>query len=145
MTMTARAHLAQYARDELRGDAVYRGYRPRTALLDQVAHLLPSAHVLVVSGTWCGDCRREVPKFARIMEHLPDAWTIELRQDDDDTRRQYEVLAIPSFIVLDAPDGLELGRIIESPTGDEGIEGDLLAIARHANQQHAQRLAGVGT
>jgi thiol-disulfide isomerase/thioredoxin len=141
--MTHDPQLTQYARDELRGGAVYRGYRPRTSLLEQVAHLLPNAHVLVVSGTWCGDCRREVPKLARILEQLPATWSVELRDDDDDTRDRYQVLAIPSFIVLDAPDGHELGRIIESPAGDEGIEGDLLAIARQAAQQRGEHVAAV--
>jgi len=124
--------LATYARDALRGEAVYQGYRPRTQLLERVAHLLPEAHVVVVSGSWCGDCRREVPKLARIMELLPSAWTVELHGDDDDTRERYDVLAIPSFIVLDRPNGRELGRIIESPRGADGIEGDLLEIATSA-------------
>lgn len=130
--MTDRSLLAEYARTALRGDGVYRGYRPRAEILDQVADALPAAHVLVVSGTWCGDCRREVPKLARIMEHLPPSWTVEMAQDDDTAREKYAVLAIPTFIVLDAPGGTELGRIVESPAGQTGIEGDLLAIARVA-------------
>lgn len=140
--MTQHTQLAQYAREELRGDAVYRGYRPRTSLLEEVGQLLPSAHVLVVSGTWCGDCRREVPKLARIVEHLPDTWSVDLREDDDETRERYNVLAIPTFIVLDAPDGFELGRIIESPAGDQGIEGDLLSIAQAA-QPRTEQLSAV--
>src|SRR4051794_35034662 len=74
-TMT---QLADYARDALRGEGVYKGYRPRAAMLERIAHDLPQAHVVVVSGSWCGDCRREVPKLARIMELLPATWTTEL-------------------------------------------------------------------
>ena len=56
-----------------------------------------------------------------------------LQGDDDQTRERYDVLAIPTFIVLDRPDGRELGRvIIESPRGADGIEGDLLEIATSA-------------
>ena len=127
--MTQRPDLADYARTELRGEAVYRGYRPKSAVLDEVQAALPRAHVVIVSGAWCGDCRMQVPKFARILEELPDTWTVELHADDDETRERYDVLAVPSLIVLDRPLGHELGRIIESPSSDQGIEGDLLEIA----------------
>ena len=128
--------LADYARHGLRGEGVYKGYRPRASVLERVARELPEAHVVVVSGSWCGDCRREVPKLARIMELLPARWTTELHGDDDDTGR-YDVLAIPTFIVLDRPNGRELGRIIESPRGSDGIEGDLLEIATSARLARA--------
>ncbi|MDQ3808715.1 MAG: thioredoxin family protein [Chloroflexota bacterium] len=135
--MSERSTLAAYARDDLRGGAILRGYRPRSAVLDQLKDALPSAHLLVISGAWCGDCRREVPKLARIMEELPPPWTVELRHDDAETRTRYNVLAIPTFIVLDRPGGRELGRIIESPSSPDGLEGDLLAIARTARLTRA--------
>ena len=73
-----------------------------------------------------------MPKLVRIMELLPATWSSELHADDDQTRERYDVLAIPTFIVLDRPNGRELGRIIESPRGTDGIEGDLLEIATSA-------------
>ena len=134
-----RAALARYAQDVLRGQAVYRGYRPRSGLLRQIGTMLPQARVLVISASWCADCRREVPKFARILEELPAGWTAELRGDDEDVRTRYAVRAIPTFLVLASPDGPELGRIIESPASSEGLEGDLLAIAERS--QASQRAA----
>ena len=116
-----------YAREELRGGFIYDGYRPKVDLLRQVAEYLPRAQVVVVSGSWCRDCRREVPKFARIVERLP-GWTVEILGDDDETRGRLQVRAIPTFIVQDPETREELGRIIESPeTGT--LEGDLFAIA----------------
>ena len=128
--MTDSATLAAYARTDLRGEGTYRGYKPKTALLEEVASALPRAHVVVVSGAWCPDCRREVPKLARILEELPSSWTLEIRADADAQAAGYEVQAIPSFIVFDQPGGTELGRITESPRSSQGLEGDLLAIAR---------------
>lgn len=127
-----RTALASYARTELRGEAVYKGYRPREALLDDVAEALPSAHVLIFSGSWCGDCRREVPKLARIAELLPSGWTFELVGEDEALKRSHHVLAIPTFLVLDAAGGAEIGRIVENPEGTQGIEGHLLAMAQTA-------------
>lgn len=123
-------NLTIYAKDELRGGFVYDGYRVKTELLDRVRESRPRAHVVVVSAGWCPDCRREVPKFARIAERLPD-WTVELRGDDQETRERLNVRAIPTFVVQDPETGEELGRIIESPESGS-LEGDLLAIAaRH--------------
>lgn len=132
--MTNSAPLAEYARTELRGEGIYRGYKPKSVLLQEVASALPRAHVVVVSGSWCPDCRREVPKLARILEELPSGWTVEIRNDSDEAA-SYDVQAIPSFIVLDRPGGTELGRITESPRSSAGLEGDLVAIARGARAE----------
>ena len=132
--MKDNTRLAIYARDELRGGFIYDGYRPRAELLEQVSALRPNAHVVVVSAARCKDCRREVPKFARIAERLP-GWTVELRGDDDEPHGSLNVRAIPTFIVRDADSGEELGRIVEAP--DSGsLEADLLAIA----QRHPSRI-----
>ncbi len=128
--MADSATLIEYARDELHGTFVLDSYRPKAELLGQLTRRLPKAHIVVVSAAWCKDCRSEVPKLARLAEHLP-GWTFELRGDDDETREGLGVRAIPTFIVQDAPGGRELGRIIEH--GESGsIEGDLLAIAERA-------------
>jgi thiol-disulfide isomerase/thioredoxin len=130
---TPRPELVDYSTGALRAEPVYRGYKPRRAVLEQVAERLPTAHVVVVSGDWCGDCRREVPKLTRILEELPATWSVTLEGEDRDTRSKYDVLAIPTFLVFDQPGGRELGRIIESPSSHDGIEGDLLTIAEHAS------------
>ena len=131
--MKDNTNLVVYARGELRGGFIYDGYRPKAELLEQVAALRPKAHVVLVSAAWCKDCRREVPKFARIVERLP-GWTVELRGDDDETRGSLKVRAIPTFIVRDSETGEELGRIVESPESGS-LESDLLAIAeRHPSR-----------
>jgi len=131
--MNDNTRLAVYAREELRGGTVYDRYLPRSQMLERVAFLLPRAHVVVVSGAWCSDCRREVPRFARIVERLP-GWTVELRGDDLETRDTWKVRRIPTFVVRNPDTGEELGRIVESPESGS-LEGDLLAIAeRHPSR-----------
>lgn len=122
--------LVMYVKEELRGGFIYEGYRPKPNLLEQVAAKLPRAHVLLVSAAWCGDCRREVPKFATIVERL-SGWTVELVGDDAETRERLKIRRIPTFVVQNPDTGEELGRIVESPESGS-LEGDLLAIAeRH--------------
>ena len=126
--------LVVYARDQLRGGMAYDDYRPKAHVLEQVVARLPRAHVVVVSGAWCSDCRREVPRFARIVERLP-GWTVELRGDDAETRDVLNVRKIPTFVVRNPDTDEELGRIVESPESGS-LEGDLLAIA----ERHPSRL-----
>ncbi len=131
--MKDHANILIYARDELGGGSTYDGYQPHPELLKRVAALRPTAQLVVVSAAWSEDCRREVPRFARILERLP-GWTAELRGDDAETRAELHVSKIPTFIVRDADSGEELGRIVETPESDR-LEGDLLAIAeRHPSR-----------
>jgi hypothetical protein len=130
--MKDNTRLAIYARDELSA-AEYEAYGPRADVLHRLLGLRPAARVRVVSAAWCKDCRREVPRFARIVERLP-GWTVELLGDDAETRARLRVERIPTFVVEDPTSGRELGRIVERPeTGS--LEDDLLAIAeRHPSQ-----------
>ena len=130
--MKDNARLAIYARDELNA-AEYAAYPPRADVLRRVLALRPAARVRVVSAAWCKDCRREVPRFARIAERL-SGWTVELLGDDAETRAELHIERIPTFVVVDQATGRELGRIVERPETDS-LEGDLLAIAeRHPSQ-----------
>ena len=127
------AKLVVYARQELGTGDEYERYRPVPETIGRIAELLPSAHVEVVAASWCKDCRREVPRFARIAERL-SGWTVDLLGDDPATRERLAIIRIPTFIVRNAETGQELGRIVESPSG-ASLEADLLAIAeQHPSQ-----------
>jgi hypothetical protein len=128
------AKLVVYTREKLGTLDEYDEYRPKLETTRRIAALLPKAHVAVVAADWCKDCRREVPRFASIAERL-DGWTIDLLGDDPATRERLAIRRIPTFIVRASADGPELGRIVESPSG-ERLEDDLLAIA----EQHPSQL-----
>ena len=130
------AKLVVYARQELGTGDEYERYRPVPETIRRIAALLPNAHVDVVAASWCKDCRREVPRFARVAERLT-GWTTSLLGDDPATRERLAIRRIPTFIVRSSAEGPELGRIVESPEGDS-LEADLLAIAeRHPSQLRA--------
>lgn len=128
------AKLVVYARQELGTGEEYERYRPVSDTIRRVVELLPTAHVEIVAASWCGDCRRQVPRFAKVAEQLP-GWSIDLLGDDPATRERLGIKRIPTFIVRHAKGGEELGRIIETPSG-ESLEADLLAIA----QQHPSQI-----
>ncbi len=102
---------------------IYERYRPDLEALAQLREACPAAHVVTATRYACPDCARNVPRMARIAEHLP-GWTWEVIDTDHADAAQQAALgvtAVPTFIVY-AADGRELGRIVENPTS-----GSLLA------------------
>ena len=122
------AKLVTYTREELGTIDEYEQYRPRLDTIQQIKQLLPEAHVEIVGASWCGDCRRQIPRFAALAERLT-TWSVDLLGDDKATRERLEIKRIPTFIVRATKGGKELGRIVETPASDS-LEGDLLAIAK---------------
>ena len=121
------AKLVTYTRDELGTIDEYEQYRPRLDTVQRIKKLLPEAHVEIVGASWCGDCRRQIPRFAALAERL-NTWSVELLGDDKATRERLSIQRIPTFIVRASKGGKELGRIVETPASDS-LEEDLLAIA----------------
>lgn len=119
--------LVTYTRDELGTIDEYEQYRPRLDTIQRIKQLLPEAHVEIVGASWCGDCRRQIPRFAALAERL-STWSVELLGDDKATRERLGVKRIPTFIVRATKGGKELGRIVETPASGS-LEEDLLAIA----------------
>jgi hypothetical protein len=127
------AKLVVYTRQKLGTGDEYERYRPVPETIRRIKQSLPAAHVELVAASWCGDCRRQVPRFAKIAEHL-GGWTFDLLGDDAATRERLAIRRIPTFIVRNPETGEELGRIVETPSGDS-LEADLLAIAEaHPSQ-----------
>lgn len=109
--------------------AAYESYQPEVAVLEQIREIQPEAHVITPSRYSCSDCARNLPRMARIAEHLP-GWTWEVFDSASNAERKQAlgIIRIPTFIVYDR-NGKEVGRIIENPvTG--WLERDLLRIVQ---------------
>ncbi len=95
------------------------------AFLDSAAR---NVYFVVFGGTWCGDTKRELPKFMKTvtLAHIP-VTNIELygvdrsKKSSDGMTDKYRVTNVPTFIVFSG--GKEIGRIVEHP--EDGIEIDL--------------------
>ncbi len=108
---------------------IYERYQPNTDGLAALNAARPAAHVVAVSRYTCPDCARNVPRMARIAEHLP-GWTWEIfdGQAEPERKAALNIIRVPTFIVYDAPGGRELGRIVENPITGSLVD-DLLQIA----------------
>lgn len=96
---------------------------------------LSSYHIKIFMGTWCGDSKREVPRFLKILEHAK--FPIEkLQMVAVDVRKNYykksptkeewglQILRVPTIIFY--KNGREVNRIIETP--NKTLEKDILEI-----------------
>jgi len=87
--------------------------------------------ITIVMGTWCSDSRREVPRFYKILDFLkfPSEKVKLIMVDRKKGAAEVDISSlkielVPTIIIYN--DGLEVGRIIESPK--ESLEKDLAAI-----------------
>lgn len=103
----------------------YNRYEPKLEVIANVIDRMKEAKLTVISAHWCPDCRRNVPKIAKIVDHLP--WDVEVRdRDEEGVVDQFNIKKIPTFIVSDK-EGNEINRIVENPKYSS-LEEDLLAI-----------------
>ena len=116
----------------IRGEEVYQqdlsAYSPDLAIVERIKEAMPRARVVVIAAAWCPDCRRNVPRIARISELLPD-WDFTVYSRESDMARELGVMAIPTIALFDPETDQELGRIVEDPRSDS-IERDLLEIVQ---------------
>ncbi|MGA9407237.1 MAG: thioredoxin family protein, partial [Bacteroidota bacterium] len=111
----------------------YASFTPDSASIVFLSSTAKDIHFIVFGGTWCGDTKRELPKFFKTISlaHIPEA-NVELygvdrsKKSSDGLTEKYHVTNVPTFIVLS--DGKEIGRIVEEPT--VGIEFDLVQLLR---------------
>lgn len=98
---------------------------------------LKDVEVEIYLGTWCGDSRREVPRFVKMLDELQlnrkqlkfialyDFTDGKYKQGPKGEEKGKNIHRIPTFIF--SRNGKEIGRIVESPIND--LETDLAQIA----------------
>ena len=111
----------------------YERYEPNNASIRIINEHLPSLHILVFAGTWCGDTHTLLPEFYKAMDAagVGDA-QITLHLVDRDKKTQdgssdnYSIANVPTFIIV--KHNIELGRVVESvKTSIEAEIADILA------------------
>ncbi len=106
--------------------------KPDAAAAAALAGVEPGAEVTVYLGTWCGDSRREVPRFWKAVDAGGGSVPFPVRyvgvdhakKEPADLLKQDDVRYLPTIIVRRG--GKEVGRIVE--TSPHGVEQDLLAL-----------------
>ncbi len=118
-------------------DENFNTYQPDQASTKTLQEALDKYHVLLFLGTWCGDSRREVPRFMKILtesnfpEERVKIIAVDRRKPNvkkSPTGEEWglQIKRVPTFIFL--KDGKEVNRIVESPV--ESLEKDMLRILK---------------
>lgn len=110
----------------------YNSYKPDLkTILEIRPESLHELTITLVAGTWCPDTQRELPGFYRVLDHLgfneaymQVIYVNTLKKAPGIDLESSEIERVPTFIFF--REGLEIGRIIESPV--ESLEKDLLKI-----------------
>ena len=109
----------------------YQDYEVKTPALELDKKTISQLKIKIFLGTWCGDSKREVPRFLKIATHLgiaPDQIEmIALKRNRKSPTGEHKGLYIhhvPTFIIT--REGQELGRIVEEPS--ESLETDFAKI-----------------
>ena len=117
----------------------YDSYTVDEALVAHFSKDLKAKKVKLFLGTWCGDSKREVPRFLKILEaaNYPmdqlemialDRREGRVKTSPTGEEKGLHIIKVPTFIFLE--DGKEFNRIVESPI--ESLEEDIHAILSKA-------------
>uniref|UniRef100_UPI00404A6C36 thioredoxin family protein n=1 Tax=Gelidibacter sp. TaxID=2018083 RepID=UPI00404A6C36 len=116
-------------------DKNYKDYQLDQTTIDELSKTLKNYTIKVFLGTWCGDSKREVPNFYKVLEacQFPDSQleVIALsnkpdmyKQSPNHEEQGLNIHRVPTFIIY--KNGVEVNRIVEYPV--ESLEKDLLNI-----------------
>lgn len=126
----------------------YNSYQPNEVVISVLKNILSDYTIKLFLGTWCGDSKREVPGFLKILdvasfpENQLEMIALSSKQGMyKKSPENYEVglniHRVPTFIIY--KDGKEVGRIIEFPV--ETLEKDLLNIC--TGKEYVPNYSGV--
>ncbi len=118
----------------------YDDYSIDAVTVNQLKPLLKGIKIKAVMGTWCGDSRREVPHFYKLLDALSFDYTnlemITVNRDKESSNHEEEGLDIqrvPTFIFY--KDGVEINRFVEYPV--VSLEKDFLSILQDKGYKHS--------
>jgi hypothetical protein len=98
---------------------LYDEYVPDSKLVSSISSATADIKVEIFLGTWCGDSRREVPKFLKIADQCDcfgqdniRLWAVDRNKSlDSGLSDDKKIKRVATFIFL--RNGVEIGRIVE--------------------------------
>ena len=121
-------------------DRRYNDYKTDADVIEKLKPALEGFTIKGFMGTWCGDSKRETPRFYKILEQaefdLDDFQLITVnrsKKTPNNLQEGLDILRVPTFIFY--KDGAEVGRFVEYPR--ETLEKDILKIVTGQPYKHS--------
>lgn len=118
----------------------YDSYTPDATVVSEIKSNLKGVTVKGFMGTWCGDSKRETPKFYKILEqvgfdenNVAMATVNRTKKTPDNLQEGLNIIKVPTFVFYKG--GEEIGRFVEYPR--ETLEKDILKIVSGQDYKHS--------
>lgn len=118
----------------------YDGYKLDEVLIKEIKKKLKGVTIKAFMGTWCGDSRREIPHFYKLLAEAEfDEDDLEMiavnrrKKTADNLQEGLNIIRVPTFIFYKK--GEEIGRYVEYPR--ESLEKDILKILKKEPYKHS--------
>ncbi|MBE2281664.1 MAG: thioredoxin family protein [Ignavibacteriaceae bacterium] len=114
-------------------DKNFEDYKVNTTILEGIEEEISGIEITAVIGSWCGDTKRELPRFHKILDYLnfpsENLKMIALDVDKKTDVEEFDKLKV-SFVptLIFYKNGEEIGRIVEQPY--KSLEEDIVYILR---------------
>ena len=110
----------------------YDEYTPGAEAMEVIKENINDYDITLLMGTWCGDSKRETPRFLKILDEAGyDYENLQLVAVDRskktplDVEEELEVIRVPTIVFF--KNGKEINRFVEYPQGNS-IEEDIAKI-----------------
>lgn len=118
----------------------YNNYSLDKPTIKKLKKALKNVTIKAFMGTWCGDSRRETPKFYKLLALAEfDLKGLEMisvnrgKRTPDNLQKGFELIRVPTFIFYKK--GEEIGRFVEFSR--ESLEKDFLKILTGKEYKHS--------
>ncbi len=113
----------------------YKNYSPDTTFINKLKNNINDLEIIIFLGSWCGDSKREFPRFIKILDIINfnynnlQIYALDRRKGKEMTtptgiEKNYNIIRVPTFIFI--KNNNEIGRIIETPV--LSLEEDMFQI-----------------
>lgn len=121
-------------------DKNYENYTLDTTVTKEIQKYLKGVSIKAFMGTWCGDSKREVPRFYKLLEAVNfDDKNLEMitvnrsKKTSDNLQEGLNIFRVPTLIFY--KEDKEIGRYVEYPR--ESLEKDILKILKEEPYKHS--------
>ena len=120
-------------------DSRYQEYTTDQQVVSEISKHIHKLTIKAFMGTWCGDSRREMPRFYKILDETKfdqnyfQLICVDRTKKHENLEKDLNIFRVPTIIFY--KNGKEIGRYVEYPR--ENIEKDILKIVSEQPYKHS--------